>query len=720
MLRFLLLFLLTTSTLFAAEKVTIEADSVDTPEESVYHAVGNVKVFQADRTLIADEIFYYKDKNRIKASGNVVMNDNGNIMKCSSLEFDTEDKSGQFINVDAFLPPYHWIKADRIDRFSEYKYSMENVSFSTCDGARPDWSFKSAKADITVGGYLTSKHTTARIKDIPVLYAPYFFYPVREDRQSGFLVPRIGFGSSIGSFVQPTYFWDIDVDQDATFSALLASEKSPIYSTEHRFIPNSTSNIYTYLEYTRDEKRYPSEESGNLSKEDGRFFIYNTSNFKITDSLYLKTYIDTVSDYEYIDDFGKYTLLENYTNNTDTYNADIALYYYSRYANTELRYSDNIQYSVASVYSKTHTYSEPHFSVQKNITELPVFLKYYLSYDKVRHTRYAYNYGAKKETSTDLKYDREHITFNLYKPFDLYVGTFTPSLKLFYTKWHNFSGEVPVFTEKNISAFAKLNADDNTLTRRTYMQEHTFELNKIYKNYESFNHSIYNTITYRQTPKLDYVYSLDHIYEDRLEWIHEYEYSLTNFLTADRWNARLINSQKYLINSEDHRYDLLGTDLVINSENVTFRLNHEYDRYEKDAAHMNTSLLIKTEPFRLKASYTFYIDDYYSEDNTIAELTAEYIGKKYDLALSRSISGKNKNLAWKNFSDSQDVVSIRYKSDCWAFGLSYIRDKETESVDINARDKVEHTVMFTISLRGLGDYQSSFNIDTEEEDPNEI
>jgi len=255
--RLLLLLMLTASTLYAGEKVTIEADSVDTPEQSVFHATGNVKVFQGDKTLIADEIFYHKEDNYMRAVGNVMMNDSGNIMKCSELEYDTESETGQFIKAKAFMPPYNWIRADKIDRLSPYKYKMDNVSFTTCDGDNPDWSFKASEANITAGGYISAWHTTARIKNVPFLYSPYFVYPVKTERESGFLVPNIGSNSKMGAFIQPKYYWNIDVDQDATFASLLPTDAPALHSAEHRYKPNKHSEVYSYLEYTDDERRHP-------------------------------------------------------------------------------------------------------------------------------------------------------------------------------------------------------------------------------------------------------------------------------------------------------------------------------------------------------------------------------------------------------------------------------------------------------------------------------
>ncbi len=77
-------------------------------------------------------------------------------------------------------------------------------------------------------------HTTARIKDVPILYTPYFIYPIKTERETGFLVPNAGYNSELGAYIQPKFFWNIDVDQDATFASLIAANAPALHSAEHR------------------------------------------------------------------------------------------------------------------------------------------------------------------------------------------------------------------------------------------------------------------------------------------------------------------------------------------------------------------------------------------------------------------------------------------------------------------------------------------------------
>ena len=40
-----------------------------------------------------------------------------------------------------------------------------------------------------------ARGVTFRVKDVPVLYVPYFVFPANTQRQSGFLLPRVGYSN---------------------------------------------------------------------------------------------------------------------------------------------------------------------------------------------------------------------------------------------------------------------------------------------------------------------------------------------------------------------------------------------------------------------------------------------------------------------------------------------------------------------------------------------
>lgn len=728
--RLLLVLLLLSFNAFAEVPFTIEADTVETPEESVYHAKGNVKVFQGDRTLLADEIYYNKETNIIKAYDNVKLMEPGRFFTCDEMEFNADDQSGTFTNTKAFMEPYHWLSASKLDRHNEYSYGMEDATYSTCSGERPDWSFKSKKADLNIGGYLTSKHTTARVKNVPVFYAPYFIYPVKTERESGFLVPDFGYSSDMGVYAVPKFFWNISVDQDVTVGAVTPSMNSPLLNMEHRYAISSNENIYTYLEYTADERTHPDDKNNNFSmtEEKGRFLLYNEGRVKLTQKLSFQSYIKAFSDYDYIDDYNKFNNLVDFEENKDIYKSTLTLHYNSKYSDVQLNYIDEMDYTVGSLYTKEHTYSKPNLRLYKNITTTPVFLKYKFDYNDLRYTRYTHSYNRNRKSTTDYSLKRENLNLKFYKPINLYIATLTPSIEIRKTRWHSFTDGYRLTDSYRNSRYSKIRASEDSVYRDTYLFSHSLAFNEIYKNYDSFKHSIYNTIYYKQSPYLNESRIPDLLTQDRMEQVRQYKYKLDNYFTSRNWNLRISNSYVYNQINEDDDHDSHIGEIRYRFKNFSTTLKHELDLIDHEDELFQAYTGIKFKNLILSASYTYDKGEYSTTDddnNTAANFSLQYVSDKYDVEYTRSMSGMNKVMTTDNLTETTDILGLTYKSECWNFTVSYERETDPDTIDPNRRGETEHSIMFTISLKGLSSSKhgyrgTEYNLNDEEDNENEI
>jgi LPS-assembly protein len=102
-----------------------------------------------------------------------------------------------------------------------------------------------------------AKGTALYIKDIPVMYLPYLVFPVKTTRQSGFLLPRIGYSTKEEGFkyLQP-FYWAIGYSQDATISLDYRSAKGIGGILEYRYVLSRVSQgrLESLYFYDRDLK----------------------------------------------------------------------------------------------------------------------------------------------------------------------------------------------------------------------------------------------------------------------------------------------------------------------------------------------------------------------------------------------------------------------------------------------------------------------------------
>jgi LPS-assembly protein len=227
-----LLFLLVLSTptnfAFAADKpIGFEADNVvvDQADGSLF-ATGNVELKQANNTLRADEVTYYRNQNKAIARGNVVHIDgDGTVTNAAIMEIDTEFSHILAETIISNFTTGEWISADHVDRIPGDRGIFDASRFTPCkcdflNGERPFWDIKASQS-VRNEKTQTITHYNMRMSvlNVPVGYLPFLSHPdwtVR--RRSGVLTPSFIISSDLGFTPSIPYYQIIDETSDVEFT----------------------------------------------------------------------------------------------------------------------------------------------------------------------------------------------------------------------------------------------------------------------------------------------------------------------------------------------------------------------------------------------------------------------------------------------------------------------------------------------------------------------
>ena len=195
------------------EPVEITADRIDFfLDRELYVAEGNVHVVQARKSLRARWAAFSPRTRLGVASGDVHYHDGGELVEARFVQFDIDDLEGVVFggNLDLGEPDMR-IAAEQLVRTGEDRYRILDAGITTCrcsdPEAVPPWEINAARSDIEVGGYGTSRNTTVEVLGVPVVWLPWIMYPVKTDRQTGLLVPRLLAGGRNGLAIEQPIFW---------------------------------------------------------------------------------------------------------------------------------------------------------------------------------------------------------------------------------------------------------------------------------------------------------------------------------------------------------------------------------------------------------------------------------------------------------------------------------------------------------------------------------
>jgi LPS-assembly protein len=220
------------------DAVEIQADYFSADRQTgQYLARGNVRIRRGEMTLLADEVQWHPLKNEAKAPGAVSLIDAEGTLRGEDLTINMLTGEGRLARGSFFLAERNlYASGEQIERLSSQRYRLGRGTFTTCEGECPDWSFQAQDLEVTLGGFARGRHAKFYVGRVPVFYSPFFFYPAKTDRESGFLMPRYGYSDRRGWEVGLAYYQVIALNQDATVHLDYLTELGFGKGLEYRYI----------------------------------------------------------------------------------------------------------------------------------------------------------------------------------------------------------------------------------------------------------------------------------------------------------------------------------------------------------------------------------------------------------------------------------------------------------------------------------------------------
>jgi len=260
-------------------------------------AEGDVRLSYDGITLEASEVFLDVERKETFARGSVRLLHGQDILTCDALSFQWETQVGDVENADLLVEDTGYrIQADFMEKTGPDTYSAERTAFTTCrcpEGCkRLPWQVEAGEAEVTLGGYARIRKATFRLFDIPVLYVPRGYLPVKLHRESGFLLPRISQSGTNGWGLGIPYFWAINASLDATFLMEGYTKRGPKPGLEFRYRPSVKTEGVWNLSGLYD-----------FDQERGRYGVRGRHSQELSRSVYDKVSVNLVSDDTYIEDF---------------------------------------------------------------------------------------------------------------------------------------------------------------------------------------------------------------------------------------------------------------------------------------------------------------------------------------------------------------------------------------------------------------------------------
>ncbi|WP_397451075.1 LPS-assembly protein LptD [Pseudomonas sp. NA-150] len=203
---------------------------------------GDVVLRQGSMQVQADEASLHQAENHGELNGNVRLRQNGALIVGDHAEIQLDTGEAKIDNAEYVMHKSN-VRGSALyaKRAENAIIRLRDGTYTTCEPSSNAWELRGNNITLNPAtGFGTATNATLRVKDIPIFYTPYIYFPIDSRRQSGFLAPSIGSGGKTGATLLTPYYFNLAPDYDATLYPRLMAKRGLLMEGEFRYLTKSS------------------------------------------------------------------------------------------------------------------------------------------------------------------------------------------------------------------------------------------------------------------------------------------------------------------------------------------------------------------------------------------------------------------------------------------------------------------------------------------------
>jgi len=619
--------------------IEIAADKIEVLNDgNKIKATGNILIQTEEYLSSTDNLIYDKSKERIKASGNIIVKDsleNYYYFDKFISDKDFSKASGTNtkirLNDGSRIVGKSFIRTDsNINQINDAIYTpclQKNYIVKDC----PGWKLNANKVvhDVEKRN-IYYEGATLSIFNVPILYSPFFSHPDPSVRKrSGLLMPSIASDNNLGTTFSLPYFFNLSSNYDITLTPSIQTRADDYYSVNYRHLTkNHRFNMDSSI--SDDESNTGTKNhvfiNGKVRNPFGKFeYGIQTSN----NDTYLRK--------NYIDEAIILTSGLNFTKEMDNSYLDFSSYVYKHLNNSS---NKKWEYLYPNISYDIYNYKDPIYGLNWKIDNSLLNLK---TIDK----------NNVKQLSSEILSDGVHISRKTGLKF---VNTIQNRLIYINNRDNNFS-QLRVFPQLSSKISYPLSKSRNNRTE--YLEPIVMPILAPHNNYDNDQNTSNSNIfslnretslsQWESGPRINY----------GINWLVSNSDLLLNTSLGQSLKVRKDNStviSNYFIgNTIDFgNIGYIKTDITIDRKdlylkdnNINSSINFSGIKFGFDYDYETLDKVKTSEQISIGAKINFYKD------------TNFIMSARKDLIFNKSIG---------------NAIGLNYENDCLAINLNYFTD----------------------------------------------
>jgi LPS-assembly protein len=273
------------------DRLVLTADQVLLEQDGLSTLAGMVQLRQGDKTFNADNLNYDEATRTVDVKSESVFRNRDLIIRSREARFDLNAESGSFLDTEFTVPKSAARgRSERITLSTDGRAQLIGSAYTTCAPDSAAWYLEASRIKLDhEEGLGTARNARLKFFGVPVLYLPYFQFPIDDRRRTGLLYPTIGQSGKTGTDVRWPIYLNLGPNYDATLTPRYMSERGLQPGTDFRYLLNSGKGEahYEYL----DDSKYGEDRSLFRFRNEGlvnRRLAYETRYTETSDRTYFE------------------------------------------------------------------------------------------------------------------------------------------------------------------------------------------------------------------------------------------------------------------------------------------------------------------------------------------------------------------------------------------------------------------------------------------------
>lgn len=278
--------------------LNITGDLLELIDGSDSEVSGNVELREGDNVLVAPRLTLNAERDGVAMPDGALFRSPDLMLTSESARFNLVDESGTFFGTEFALSQQNTRGgAEVLTLDSTGRVKLDSGRYTSCPPEAEAWRLDAREIDLDVNeGLGTARGAVIRLADVPVLYLPYFQFPIDDRRRTGLLFPTFGQSDNTGIDLRWPVYLNLAPNYDATVTPRIMSSRGLQMIGDGRYLFSNSRGTLRYETLPND--------TGNGAAGRSRSYVDGRHEGLINDRLAVDARFAEVSDQRYFEDLG--------------------------------------------------------------------------------------------------------------------------------------------------------------------------------------------------------------------------------------------------------------------------------------------------------------------------------------------------------------------------------------------------------------------------------